>query len=118
MDGAEGKRWRKRISWARCREPFKTELNTLATHWIEGALSHEELALELWKHFAKCQERAEHNQVNPMLDLTDVAVDLRILVNAILADDFSRTKTTPDSRRAWLDACCAEIRTSEFKLEP
>jgi len=118
MDEGEGKQWRKRISWAQCCEPFKTELDTLASHWIEGALSREDLSLELWKQFAKCNVRDKQNEGKPIFDLVDVAVDLRILVNAMLAEDYSRTETNSESRRTWLETCCAEVRTVGFKREP
>jgi hypothetical protein len=97
MDEPDEKKWSKRYSWAECGEPYKTELDTLGSHWIEGELSNGELAIEALE----------------MLSVMDAApcprdhiykAQLRILTEAMLGvAERPIEMQTPELRRQHLD---------------
>lgn len=87
---------------ARCREPFQSAIDTATRRWIEGTLSHPELALELWQlhdqlQFTELPSRSYAAVLQP-----EVRHELGILVQAMLAATLYPT-TTPEFRRALLD---------------
>lgn len=92
----------KRHNWAECREPYKTELNTLASHWIEGELSHESLAFEILKVQSEIDDIdiALEDKTTPRLD--DVRSQLKILAEAMLSASLDLS-LTPSQRRQALD---------------
>ena len=113
MDDSEQRNWQKRFQWAKCREPYKTQLDTLASHWLEGALSNEELALELWKFQVNRIGHEEDHEGTGKLNLKDVDADIQILANAVC--DVSHcydkaTPATPDDRRISLNTCIQQER--------
>lgn len=102
VEGESQKQWSKRYSWASCREPFKTEFDTLASHWIEGQLTNEGLALELWQLRDKLQFSEGPSKMHSGVPLSDVQSDLDTIVNAMLGATLYPS-TTPEERRALLD---------------
>lgn len=96
------KEWSRRYSWASCREPFKTELDTLASHWIEGHLSNESLALELWQLRDKLQFSEAPSRTLSGVPLFDVQSDLDTIVRAMLGATLYPS-TTQEERHALLD---------------
>ena len=103
MDESGGKQWGKRINWANCREPYKNELDTLASHWIEGAISNGELAIELWQMWSEVKFVTEPSEGLPKIDLSDVQKQMGTLAEAMLAINGLSPKTTPEERRRFLD---------------
>jgi len=109
MVGDEGRqKWSKRASRAQCREPFKTELDTLADHWIEGQLSNEALALELWKFRESLLFSESPSMGRVEIPLPEVHLELEILVQAMIGSDFYPS-TTADIRRALLERTRLEL---------
>jgi len=96
------KQWSRRYSWASCREPFQTEFNTLASHWIEGQLSNEGLALELWQLRDKLLFSEAPSKTVAGMPLPDVQSDLEIIVRAMIGATLYPS-TIPEERRALLD---------------
>ncbi len=102
VEGESQKQWSKRYSWASCREPFKTEFDTLASHWIEGQLTNEGLALELWQLRDKLQFSDGPSKTHSGVPLSDVQSDLDTIVNAMLGATLYPS-TTREERRELLD---------------
>ena len=96
------KQWSQRISWAKCIEPYKTELDTIGSHWIEGQLSNGELALELWEQWSSTKFSEMPSSTLPGTPLPDVQAQIEILAEALLAAELY-PKTTPEERRELLD---------------
>lgn len=94
-------RWSKRGNWAKCREPYKTEFDTLASHWIEGELSNEKLALELWEMAETLLfVEAPTKLIGTQGSLPDVHLELNIVVTAMLSANLypANTPCTRDER--------------------
>lgn len=109
-EGSEETNWQPRRSWAKCREPYRTTLNTIASHWLEGAMTHEELAVELWKLRTK---RVDEEQSNPSFfrKFKDVDADIQILADAICdAADIGGVPVELDTRRIIFDECIRQAR--------
>lgn len=109
MVDSESSNWQKRIAWAKCREPYKTTLDTLASHWIDGVLSHADLALELWKLHHKCREKIQmESEVKPgrsKFNLADVETDLGCLAEAMCMASDDHSAHALENRKAVLAAC-------------
>lgn len=101
-EGEDQKQWSKRYTWAKCREPYKTELDALASLWIEGTMSNEELALELWQFRDKLQFSEPMAQPIAGTTLPDVHSDLEIIVQAMISAVIYPS-TTEQERRALVD---------------
>ena len=101
-EGESQKQWSRRYSWASCREPFKTEFDTLASLWIEGQLSNEVLALELWQLRDKLQFSEAPSKTLAGVPLPDVQSELETIVQAMLGATLYPSTTT-EERRALLD---------------
>ncbi|MBC7818254.1 MAG: hypothetical protein IAG10_15315 [Planctomycetaceae bacterium] len=101
-EGEDQKQWSKRYTWAKCREPYKTELDALASLWIEGTLSNEELALELWQFRDTLQASEAPSKTLAGTTLPDVHSDLEILVGAMISASLYPS-TTEQERRALLE---------------
>lgn len=102
MEEADGKKWRKRVIWADCREPYKTELEALASMWIDGGLSHGELAIELWEMWSKKKFVEKATKTLAGVPLPDVQGQMEILVEAMRMAAMYPT-TTPEERRDLLE---------------
>ena len=102
VDGA-GKKWSKRYGWATCREPYKTELDTLGSHWIEGELSNEALAFEAVQLLSELEWASKPAGNLPEQRLDDVIGQMKVLTEAMLAVSLM-PRSTPADRRAALDA--------------
>jgi hypothetical protein len=94
----------KRHSWAKCREPFKTELDTLGSQWIEGALTHEQLALELWQLWSRMRF-VEAPSEGAVIDVADVQRQAEVLAEALCAAQL-RPATSLQDRREILEHMC------------
>ena len=102
MSGSDEKSWMKRYNWAICREPYKTELDTLASHWIEGQLSNEALALEILQIRQQAESVSESLNTLVGQKLDDVHKQVKILTDALLSAILD-PELTPERRRAALD---------------
>lgn len=102
MDESGEKNWSKRINWAACREPYKTELEALSTLWVEGQLTHGELALELWDMWSKKKFVETPTKTLAGVPLPDVQTQMEILVDAMRNAAMYPT-TTPEERRELLE---------------
>lgn len=81
----ESAKWQKRVSWAECPEPYKSTIDTLANHWVNGRISHQELGFELWKLHYRCREELQDiNTENKKRLLGRKSVDLSAVENEIL----------------------------------
>lgn len=101
QDDSERKNWMKRHNWAKCREPFKTELDTIASQWIEGSLSNEQLALEMWQLWSKMR-LVESPAGETAVDLSDVRSQLGILAESLCTAAL-HPQLTPEERRNVLE---------------
>ena len=99
----------KRVDWARCREPYRTELNTIGSHWIEGALGDEALAIELLNLLVELDWVAQPDQASKKISLADVSKDALTLANAMVTNR-STAGETPEDRRGVLDILLAQQR--------
>lgn len=98
------KQWSVNVKWAKCREPYKTELDGVATLWIEGQISNEELALELWMMWSK-KRFAETVTKSPAIDPKmngPVQEQIEILVEAMRMA-LQMESATPDERHQLLE---------------
>jgi hypothetical protein len=100
--GSAEKRWSKRYNWAICREPYKTELDAIASQWIEGALSNEELAFEAVQMLSELEWVVQPGETTPKLCLNDVIAQVKILTEAMLSAS-EHPKQTSERRRQALD---------------
>ncbi len=107
MDEEPQSSWRERESLFLCHEPYRTQLDTLANHWVEGALNHEEMALEMWKvKLALLAPQSNRRQQNSgswfrsKRNLKDVEEELNCLATAVCnrADDREKEQATPEMR--------------------
>ena|SRR5260370_31816076 len=103
MDAAGDKEWSKRYGWANCREPYKTELDTLGSHWIEGALSNEQLALEAVRLLSELEWVSQPDPSSRAVRLDDVILHVKILTEAMLSATL-QPQITPEQRRQLLDS--------------
>lgn len=95
-------RWLKRIEWSKAREPYRTIMNTLASQWVEGAITDGELAIEILRLRDKaCVQVALDLDNNRVTKLPDVEADLQILNDALL-DSLQHKDLTEDGRRTTL----------------
>lgn len=108
MDESEQKQWSQRYSWADCREPYKTELDTLGSHWIEGALSNAELALEAVKLLSELDFVSNPGSGAETIRLDDVTKQVKILTEAMLSAEL-QPSSTPQERRQFLDSMRIEF---------
>lgn len=99
MDSPSDKPWSKRFNWAECREPYKTVLNTIASHWIEGSLTDQELSLEILKLIEELTFVSEPGKRS----LEDAFSQVKVLSQAVLRSDEYQAKT-PEFRRTILNA--------------
>lgn len=98
------KQWSKQYNWATCQEPYKTELDTYGSHWIEGTLTDAELALELLKIQFALGWHGEPGPGSHLPKMTDVLSQVAILVDALCSSvKLDSERGTPESRREWLD---------------
>ena len=102
MTGEGERTWMKRYPWANCREPFKTELDTLASHWIEGQLSNEALALEILQIRQRAESVSESMDTLFGQKLEDVITQVKILTDTLLSAMLDPA-ITPEGRRSALD---------------
>lgn len=110
MDGSTEKPWSKRYNWAACREPYKTELDALASQWIEGALSNEELAFEAVQMLSELEWVGQPGKTTPRICLDDVIGQVKILTEAMLGvSERPRDMQTSDLRRQAMDFMRAEF---------
>lgn len=100
MSGADEKNWRRRVAWAECREPYKTELDTLGSHWIEGDLSNQELAFEAVKLLSELEAVGQLSGSKPPTRVDDVVEQLRVLTEAMLSLSHESAATQADRREA------------------
>ena len=123
-DESEDSNWQKRVSRANCREPYKTALDTLASLWIEGAISDTELALELWKVHNDCRNAIDDHDIQnsgkmfgrKRLDLTDVEREILILADCVtVACDIPKGKSDPELRNTWLEVMRTESLMKSFR---
>lgn len=102
MEDSGEKNWSKRINWATCREPYKTELEAISTLWVEGQLTHGDLALELWDMWSKKKFVETATKTLAGVPLPDVQLQMEILVEAMRKATIYPT-TTPEERRELLE---------------
>lgn len=102
MTGEGERTWMKRYPWAICREPFKTELDTLASHWIEGQLSNEALALEILQIRQRAESVSESMDTLFAQKLEDVIAQVKILTDTLLSTMLDPSITS-EGRRSALD---------------
>lgn len=98
MTESPDKQWLKRVDWAVCREPYRTELNTIASHWIEGTISNGDLALELWDIWSKIKFVEAPTATLAGIPLTDVHSQLNILVEAMQSAALNSEISSEDRR--------------------
>ena len=108
VDESGDKQWSKRISWANCREPYKTELDTLGSHWIEGALSNEELAFEAVQFLSELDWSRQLRSDPTTGRLDDVILQVKILTEAMLSASL-HPNITPELRREALNFMRTEM---------
>lgn len=112
-ESEEGRSWQKRMSWAECAEPHKTVLDTLASHWIEGELSHGELALEILRIrtvIADSLREAESEKKRPPRELANVSRELDILAAAVSEANQDPTSDVSHRRHSWFTTCFEQAR--------
>jgi hypothetical protein len=112
MDSAEEKQWSKRYAWAVCREPYKTQLDTLGSHWIEGTLSNESLAFEAIQLLSHLDWIRRPSQGISALPMQDVIIQVQIITEAMLAASL-HPEMTPDLRREALDFMRSEFSSGK-----
>lgn len=100
--------WSKCYSWAQCREPYKTDLDTLGSHWIGGVVTNEQLAFEAVHMLSNVDWVSQPNGLHRRLPLDDVVGQIKILTEAMLTASL-RPTTTPDQRRQILDRTRNEL---------
>lgn len=112
MEGSDEyeKKWSKRCAWANCREPYKTQLDTLGSHWIEGSLSNEGLAFEAVQLLSELEWVRKPSSGSTVIPMTDVVTQLQILTEAMLAAS-THPDLTPELRREALDFMRTEFGT-------
>lgn len=91
--------WTKRHNWAQCREPYKTELDTLGSHWIEDALTNEQLAFEVLKTLSDVRWAGDPGGAAQKIPVDDVVGQLKILSEAMLTAAMDPKATAEDRRR-------------------
>lgn len=114
-ESEENRAWQKRVAWAKCAEPHKTVLDTLASHWIDGDLSDGDLALELLKMQVSLRERELEGVVQsnpPPRKLHVVHNQWQILATA-LVDVYEEWpgEFDADFRRLSLRTCIEQDRS-------
>lgn len=102
MDEPES-RWIKRIEWARCGQPQRNEFNSLASMWVEGSISTEELAIELLEMWHALHCLKKHLPDTQRLE-SHIAVLAECVVAARGFDD-----RTPLERRDLLLGCVTTL---------
>lgn len=107
--------WMKRQKWANCCEPFCTELETLSSQWVEGALSNEELALELWEVWSKLRWSQVSEKPSPASALVEDRI--AVLVESLLSAT-QHESATPEERMERLQHSLRELgsdRTGPYR---
>ena len=100
------------MSWAKCEEPHKSILDTLASHWIEGQLQDGSLALEILKlqtAITDSEREALAEKRRVPKELATARRELQILATALVESwDDSPNKFNAEVRRTWLETCIDE----------
>lgn len=112
MTDTNGANWMNRIAWARCREPYRTELNTIGSHWVEGTLTDEALAVEVLTLLVELDWVEQPSTAHSKVNLTDVSKEAMTLANAMVMGRSTGAESVSD-RRAALDTVLAEQREKE-----
>lgn len=106
-----GKReWHKRYSWAKCREPDKTQLDTLGSLWVEGELSNEGLALEVVQLLSDLEDWGNPKPDSSPYRQEDVIAQVKVLTQAMLAvSEYPSAQQNSQMRRQALDFVQANL---------
>ena len=110
--------WSQGVTWADCREPYRRELDYLATRWINDKISTRKLALELWKLWARKRD-SEPREAAPTVILRHndrVAAQIEILVEAVRMAESREEDvefSLPDERWEFLQKSLARFRGRE-----
>ena len=102
MSDAVEKASTERLIWAECREPYKTELDRLARHWIDGSLSDEKLAFKAVQILSELDWVTQPDAASQKISVDDVVSQLKILTEAMLACS-DNPECTPAMRRQAFD---------------
>jgi len=97
--------WSKRIEWATCPEPYKTELDAIGGQWVEGVLSNEGLAFEAISILSELNWGIESNPEAPPKFSEEVFLHVRALAEAMLS-----TSKRPEG------SLTAELRSRALKF--
>lgn len=105
--------WSRRPNFAKCREPYKTQLDTVAYQWVTGVLTNEEVAFEAVQLLAEIEWVQQPDSQSRVLPLDDVAADVKLLTEAMLAA-VSHPDQTEELRQQALNAArAAAIKRSD-----
>ena len=102
--------------WAQCGEPYKTELDTLGSLWIEGVLSDKELALEAVQLLSNLEWVRRPSESPALVQTDDAITQAKILTEAMLASTV-HPDMTPELRREALEFMRSEfggVRRKEY----
>lgn len=108
MGESSGKQWSKRHNWAKCREPYKTQLDDLGSKWISGSLSNEALAFEAVKLLDQVEWIQQPSKSLEVVPMGDVISQIKILTKTMLAA-APHKNVTPEHRREGLDYISAQF---------
>jgi hypothetical protein len=119
MPESEKNAWSAPGGWAKCREPYKTQLDAIANGWIEGTKSHADAALELWTlrlAYLDKVRRGIEEEKGPLTHISftevsaaaaskmkDVESDVHALSDAVCNAALPNAAHNPEERRMELD---------------
>lgn len=93
-------KWSKRLSWAKCEEPYKNQLDAVASLWVEGAMSNHELAFETVRLLSEIDQTRQLADGAPRPHLDVVVSQVKILSEAMLTASLYPSTTEEDRRSA------------------
>ena len=115
MDESEGNKWSTEVRWAKCSEPYKTQLERLASRWIKGSLPNERLAVELWNltsHLRVFEGMTSQGGLRPPVPDRDVRSQIELLADAMLLAT-KHPSSKPKERRKLLETSVEHFRIME-----
>lgn len=111
-------KWGDTLKWADCGEPYRRNLDGLATMWIKEQISTEKLAARLWDLWARKRD-SEPREAAPTVILRHndrVAAQIEILVEAVRMAESREEDvefSLPDERWEFLQKSLARFRGRE-----
>lgn len=114
--------WIEGVTWADCRQPYRRELDDLATMWVNDRISTRQMALKLWNLWARKRD-SESKEAAPAVILRRndrVDAQIEILVEAMrmaLSREEDVEFSLPDERWEFLQKSLARFGSGGKDLQ-